>query len=64
MLSLGGAPLYAWWLTGDRQVVELAAILAAFVWARHIPNIRRLLKGEESKIGGGTSKGAAPTAPE
>ena len=64
LLSLGTGPLYAWWLTGDRQIIELAAILAAFIWARHIPNIRRLLKGEESKIDGVRTKGSASTSPE
>ena len=64
LISLAAGPLYAWWLTGDHQIIELAAILAAFIWARHLPNIRRMLKGEESKIGGGASSGTAPKAPE
>ena len=51
LLSLAASPLFAWWLTGDLQIVELAAILAAFVWVRHAQNIKRLLTGEEPKIG-------------
>ncbi len=51
LLSLAAAPAYAWWLLGDLQLVELSAILAALVWLRHHANIRRLLKGQEPKIG-------------
>ena len=42
---------YSWWLMGDLQLVEMAAILAALVWLRHLANIRRLVKGEEPRIG-------------
>ena len=51
LAALAATPLYAWWLLGDLQMVELSAILAVLVWLRHHENIRRLLKGEESKIG-------------
>ena len=51
MLSLAAAPAYAWFLRGDLQLVEFAAILAILVCAKHHENIRRLLKGQESKIG-------------
>ncbi len=51
LLALAAAPLYAWWLKGDLQLVQFAAILAAFVWLRHRANIARLIKGQEPKIG-------------
>ncbi|WP_282609679.1 glycerol-3-phosphate 1-O-acyltransferase PlsY [Pelagibius sp. Alg239-R121] len=51
LLSLAAAPAYSWWLLGDLQMVELTLSLAVLVWYRHQENIRRLLKGEESKIG-------------
>ena len=51
LLSLAAAPVYTWWLLGDLQMVELTAALAVLVWYRHQENIRRLLKGQESKIG-------------
>ncbi|MEQ9606940.1 MAG: glycerol-3-phosphate 1-O-acyltransferase PlsY [Kiloniellaceae bacterium] len=50
LLSVGAAPVLSWFLLGDLQMVQLTAVLAALVWLRHHENIRRLLKGEESKI--------------
>jgi glycerol-3-phosphate acyltransferase PlsY len=44
------APAYAWFLAGPRLAI-FAILLAALVWWRHRENIRRLLKGEEPKIG-------------
>lgn len=51
ILSIGAAPLLSWFLLGDLQMVQLTGALAVLVWIRHHENIRRLLKGEESKIG-------------
>jgi len=44
------SPLYAWFLIRDPQTTEVVALLAVLVVLRHHANIRRLLKGEESKI--------------
>ena len=44
------APLYAWQLA-DPQQAQLAGFIALLVWLRHLANIRRLLRGEEAKIG-------------
>ena len=57
LVSLATAPVYAWWLV-DHQRMELAIFIAVLVWFRHAANIRRLVRGEESKIGG---RSAAPT---
>lgn len=51
LLSLASAPAYAWFLTGDLQMAELTAAIAVLVWFKHHENIRRLLKGEETRIG-------------
>ena len=36
---------------GDRQLAIFAAIIAALIWLKHHENIRRLLSGNEPKIG-------------
>lgn len=51
LLALAAAPALAWWLLGDLQLVEFAGILAILAWLRHADNIRRLLRGEEPRIG-------------
>jgi glycerol-3-phosphate acyltransferase PlsY len=50
MVSLASAPFYAVWLA-DPQRTELAGFMAILVILRHHANIRRLIKGEEPKIG-------------
>jgi len=44
------APLYAWLITHDERTTEVILALAVIVILRHHANIRRLLKGEESRI--------------
>ena len=51
LIALAASPVYMSWLA-DPQRTEFAIALAALVWIRHHGNIRRLLSGEESKIGG------------
>ncbi len=52
LMAAALAPVYAYFLA-DMQRLELAAFLALLIFARHHANIRRLLKGEEPRIGGG-----------
>jgi glycerol-3-phosphate acyltransferase PlsY len=51
------APVYAL-LFGRPAIAVLAAGMAVLVYVRHAPNIRRLLKGEEPRIGAGKAKTA------
>ena len=46
------APLYALATDQSQAVIALAAFTAALIYMRHIPNIQRLLKGQEPRIGG------------
>ena len=50
LLAAAATPLYAY-LLADWQRMELAAICALIVLLRHHANIRRLIKGEEPRIG-------------
>jgi|SRR6185312_7798697 len=56
-------PLLVWWLdqseTGKLAHIWLAAFMAVLVFIRHHENIRRLLKGEEPRIGASSAKPAA-----
>lgn len=52
LVSIAAAPLLSWFLLADLQMVELTAALALLVWWRHHANIRRLLTGQEPRIGG------------
>jgi glycerol-3-phosphate acyltransferase PlsY len=63
LLAVALTPVYAWYLPrlwapgyemgGDLQLVYFAIAIAVLVWAKHHTNIRRLLAGEEPKIGQG-----------
>jgi glycerol-3-phosphate acyltransferase PlsY len=50
LIAVASAPLLALWL-GTVPQAWFAAFAAVLVWIRHHENIRRLLKGEEPKIG-------------
>ncbi len=63
LTAIAASPIFAWWLA-DPQRAYLAALIAVLVWIRHHENIRRLLKGEESKIKLGKDKPAEPSGGE
>ncbi len=46
------APLYALLFGRPCPVLVLTLVMGVLVYLRHIPNIQRLLKGEEPRIGG------------
>jgi acyl phosphate:glycerol-3-phosphate acyltransferase len=50
LLAFAAAPVYAWFLV-NRQIAQVAIFLAILVWLRHHQNIRRLVTGQEPKIG-------------
>jgi acyl phosphate:glycerol-3-phosphate acyltransferase len=68
--SLGGAlglPLFLV-LSGESRppVLCLVLLLSLFVWVKHVPNIKRILAGTESKLsfGGKPSSAPPPDRPE
>ena len=50
LAAMASTPFFAWLIAGDRQLVELSAVIALLVCLRHHQNIRRLVKGEEPRI--------------
>ena len=48
------SPLYAWLWAGP-GMIALSSVLALFILIRHRANIERLIRGEEPRIGGGSS---------
>jgi glycerol-3-phosphate acyltransferase PlsY len=60
LVAVAAAPVYAWFLpqiwpgnitSGDVQMTWFAALMAVLIWYKHHANIRRLLRGEEPRIG-------------
>lgn len=54
-LAAIAAPITAW-LLGHQQAAELYLVLALIIVVMHHANIRRLLRGEESKLGASAEK--------
>jgi len=50
IVALASAPFWSYWLVGG-PVIGMTAALAILGVARHHANIKRLIQGEESKIG-------------
>lgn len=51
MGSLIAAPVITWWFSGNTAIIAMTAGLAILSMVRHKENIRRLMRGEETKIG-------------
>ncbi len=51
LVAMISTPVSAYVIYHDPALASVSLFVAALVWYRHKANIRRLLKGEESKIG-------------
>jgi len=51
LVAAVASPLLVWLLDGRRGFVALAVVLSGFILIRHHENMRRLLAGEERRIG-------------
>jgi glycerol-3-phosphate acyltransferase PlsY len=52
------APVFVFLVHRPSPIAALATAMAVLIYIRHLPNIRRLLKGEEPRIGGSKKAGA------
>jgi glycerol-3-phosphate acyltransferase PlsY len=52
------APVFVFLVHRPSPTATLAAAMAVLIYIRHLPNIRRLLRGEEPRIGGSRKAGA------
>ncbi|HEY8617611.1 glycerol-3-phosphate 1-O-acyltransferase PlsY [Phenylobacterium sp.] len=50
------APVYVFVFGRPTPIAWLALFMGVLIYIRHTPNIRRIFKGEEPRIGGGKSK--------
>ncbi len=57
------APAAAWYLSGAGPVLAAVAAMSLVLVVRHEANIRKLLRGEESRIGGKRSEGSKISTP-
>jgi glycerol-3-phosphate acyltransferase PlsY len=51
LVAAAASPLLVWLLDGRRDFVVVAVVLSGFILIRHRENMRRLLAGEERRIG-------------
>jgi acyl phosphate:glycerol-3-phosphate acyltransferase len=58
------APLIAFTLNMGMSAVLFCIALGVLIWVRHWPNIQRLVKGEEPKIGASKTSGPGSTSPD
>ena len=56
LVAAACAPAIAWYLHGTGPVFAATVAMAVVLVARHHANIRKLLRGEESRVGAGRSK--------
>ncbi len=51
LIAIFASPALANFIYGDANLTGVCAIITLLVWIKHRANIRRLMKGEEPKIG-------------
>ncbi|GAB6039974.1 glycerol-3-phosphate 1-O-acyltransferase PlsY [Endothiovibrio diazotrophicus] len=51
LVAMALAPGYVWWVSGDWQPTAAMGVMTLMLYWRHRGNIRRILAGEEKKIG-------------
>jgi glycerol-3-phosphate acyltransferase PlsY len=57
LIASVATPAFLWW-HGDLTAAEVFVPLSVLLWIMHRANITRLMRGTETKIGGGSARGA------
>ncbi len=52
LVSMALAPLIVWWVLGSSPLVVMSVVMTLLLFWRHRSNIRKLIAGEEGRIGG------------
>jgi len=52
LAAAAAAPILAWWLLGKIEITVVVAVMCAVLIYRHQSNIRKLLAGNEGRVGG------------
>jgi glycerol-3-phosphate acyltransferase PlsY len=64
LVAIFCAPPAAWFFTHDEMLAGTCSLIAVLVWMKHRANIKRLVSGEEPKIGKKTFSSPTPTSGE
>ena len=51
LIAMAAAPGYVWWIFQSTPLAAAMGVMTVLLYWRHRENIRRILKGEEKKIG-------------
>jgi glycerol-3-phosphate acyltransferase PlsY len=57
LIASAATPAFLWW-RGDSAAAAVFLLLSLLLWIMHRANITRLISGTETKIGGGSGRGA------
>jgi glycerol-3-phosphate acyltransferase PlsY len=55
LVASAATPAFLWW-NRDLQEAQLFGLLAVMLWIMHVPNIVRLVRGTETRIGQGSAR--------
>jgi len=64
LVAVALTPVYLLALSQPRAFLGAALFMGVLIYYRHLPNIQRLLKGQEPRIGGSKTPPAQPATPE
>ncbi|MCG6943111.1 MAG: glycerol-3-phosphate 1-O-acyltransferase PlsY [Thiohalocapsa sp.] len=63
LVSMALAPVFLWFFWPEPKLVGMQIVITGLLFLRHRSNIRKLLRGEEDKIGSAAEEGPAGEGP-